>query len=449
MARKIICAVLRLILRVFFQRIEVAGLDRVPRTGPLMFVLNHPNALVDPAFILCLAPRDVSFLAKEPLFRIPVISFFVRALDSLPVYRRQDEGADVSKNRESFELARALLIGGGTIAICPEGISHNAPKLMPLKTGAARIALGAASTGDGLEMKIVPAGLYYTSKKSFRSSALLYFGEPIIVERTTLEKNGEPSRDAVSNLSAKIETALRDVILNAEHDEALQTIERAERIFSSDRESSDKEGTLARQLPLRQQFIEGYAFHRARSPERLARLLERIRIYENELGQARLDPHELVAPPSLGVAAYHVLLRIVLFLFFLPFAVVGVIVHYPAYRLAGFLSKRFSENSDEMISTIKILASTLLFPVTWSVVGLLAGLFAGWRLAFVAIVAAPILGYVAMRFFEELDESIGAARVLVLFATQERFFKRLLVERRIIQEEIIALGFEASSHADQ
>ena len=96
-------------------------------------------------FLLCFAPRRVSFLAKSPLFRMPVIGSLVRALDSIPVYRRQDEGADTSRNRETFGRSAALLRRGGTLAICPEGASHSEPYLLPLKTGAARIALGAAS----------------------------------------------------------------------------------------------------------------------------------------------------------------------------------------------------------------------------------------------------------------------------------------------------------------
>src|SRR5918996_136549 len=83
---------------------------------------------------------------------------------------------------------------GGTIGICPEGVSHNEPRLKPLKTGAARIALGAASTGSQLDVKIVPVGLYYTEKTTFRSSALLRFGEPITVKPVELETDGAPPR---------------------------------------------------------------------------------------------------------------------------------------------------------------------------------------------------------------------------------------------------------------
>src|SRR2546423_10797092 len=137
MTRRLIVAVLRFAMRIYFRHVEVAGLEHVPRTTPVIFVLNHPNALVDPAFLLCLAPRRVSFLAKAPLFRMPIIGAFVRALDSLPAYRHQDQGEDVKKNQETFAAAARLLAEGGTIGICPEGISHDRPGLQPIKTGAA------------------------------------------------------------------------------------------------------------------------------------------------------------------------------------------------------------------------------------------------------------------------------------------------------------------------
>src|SRR5438034_6170731 len=134
--RALLLPLLRVVLRIFFRRIEVSGTDSVPRVGPVIFVLNHPNGLIDPAFLLCLAPRRVSFLAKAPLFRMPVVGFFCRALDAIPVHRRQDTGFDGAQNRETFEAARRVLAHGGAIAIFPEGASHSEPKLRPLKTGA-------------------------------------------------------------------------------------------------------------------------------------------------------------------------------------------------------------------------------------------------------------------------------------------------------------------------
>src|SRR6476659_7844706 len=116
MIRRLIVWLVRLALRIYFQRIEVTGVEHVSLNTPVIFVLNHPNALVDPVFLFRSAPRPVSFLAKAPLFRMPIIGYLVKALDSLPVYRRQDEGEDVSKNQETFIAARKLLSRGGTIA---------------------------------------------------------------------------------------------------------------------------------------------------------------------------------------------------------------------------------------------------------------------------------------------------------------------------------------------
>jgi 1-acyl-sn-glycerol-3-phosphate acyltransferase len=136
MTRRAIAAIIRLMAKIFFRRIELAGVEHVPATSPVIFTVNHPNALIDPVFLLCFAPRPVSFLAKEPLFRTPVIGWIVRAFDSIPVYRRQDN-VSTARNREMFARARSVLERGGAIAIFPEGTTHSDPRLRELKTGAA------------------------------------------------------------------------------------------------------------------------------------------------------------------------------------------------------------------------------------------------------------------------------------------------------------------------
>ncbi len=444
--RRLIVALLRLMLRVFFRHIEIAGLERVPDKGAIIFVLNHPNGLVDPVFILCLTTRPVSFLAKSTLFSMPVISFFVRSLDAIPVYRKQDEGEDTSRNQETFKKCRALLSSGGAIAICPEGVSHNEPRLRPLKSGAARIALGAASAGNrNLDLKIVPCGLYYTAKTTFRSSALLYFGEPLKIEPVALNEDGEPPREVVAEVSSRIEHALREVVLNAEHEEALHTIARAERIFSSELGQKEEGPGLAREFELRRRFIEGYASLRQHAPERLAALTSRITRYEEELNQAGIDARDLNAPNSPVALALHALTRVVLFLILLPFVVLGTVAHYPAYKLSGYFAVKYSYSYDDVVSTIKILAAALLFPLTWAVIATLCYWLPGWQWAIVSLVLVPLSGYAAVRFYEELDRFIAGARSLVFFITRRWFFKKLLVERRAIHNEILTLGNEALS----
>ena len=440
MIRRLIVALLKVALRIYFERIEVTGLERVPLDTPVIFVLNHPNALVDPVFLLCLAPRRVSFLAKAPLFRMPVIGYLVKAMDSLPVYRQQDEGSDTSKNQETFVAARKLLASGGTIGICPEGVSHDEPGLRPIKTGAARIALAAVSTAEVAELQIVPAGLYYTCKTTFRSSALLYFGQPLKVEPIKLDDDGSPPREAVRELSNRIEKALREVILDAHHEEALLTTARAERIFSSDANQDDD--SLKDELRLQQRFIRAYSVLQTHQPERLRKLEVRMLRFEEELKQAGVDAEQLSPPHSTTSVFLTILKRSVLFLLMLGPAALGTVAHYPAYRMGGYLAKKFSPDSEDVISTVKIISAMLLFPLTWLVVAAVVYQAFGWVAATAALVVVPLCGYVAVRFFEQLDRSIAGLRVLLYFLVKRRFFVRLLAERKAIKNEIISLGKE-------
>ena len=120
----------------------------------------------------------------------------------------------------------------------------------------------------------MPAGLYYTSKTKFRSEALLYFGRPIDVHPVALEEGDIPPRGEVRELSSRIETALREVMLDAQHEEALHTITRAEKIFSAAADEPDE--SLAQELQLQQRFIKAYSVLLEHAPERLQRLETRL-----------------------------------------------------------------------------------------------------------------------------------------------------------------------------
>ncbi|HKA35515.1 MAG TPA: lysophospholipid acyltransferase family protein, partial [Thermoanaerobaculia bacterium] len=330
--RRCSLAILRLILRIFFRRIEIAGADRIPESGPAIFVLNHPNGLVDPLFLLCFSPRPVFFLAKAPLFRMPVVGFFTRAFGSIPVYRRQD-GSDVRRNRETFSAARRLLERGGVLALFPEGVSHDEPRLLELKTGAARIALGVAA---GTRLRIVPAGLYYTWKSKFRSGALLLFGESLLVEIASPDDRGEPTPRAARELTGRIEEALSGVTVSAESNESLDLVRRAEKIFSVGEE--DSESPLADELELRRRFVEGASRLQKGDPARFENLKTRIVRFEEERKAAGLPLAHLSAGRlslrSLALLAAANLGSLLL----LPIAAFGALLHYPAYRLAGFLA---------------------------------------------------------------------------------------------------------------
>jgi glycerol-3-phosphate O-acyltransferase/dihydroxyacetone phosphate acyltransferase len=440
--RPLLVALLRLMLRIFFRRVETEGVDRVPRDGPVLFVLNHPNSLVDPVFILCLAPRPVSFLAKAPLFRIPLIGALVRGVGSIPVERRQDPGADLSRNRDMFTRVRAHLSRGGAVALFPEGTSHSDPRLKPMKTGAARIALGVRA--DRL-LRIQPVGLFYTDKRTFRSAALVYFGEPFAMEPAPLDEQGEPPAEPVRQLTDRIGAALGQVTLQADAFEAHDFVARTERILASARRTSDDapRPELAEEFGFRRRVLAGYDALKERDPERLEDIRRRVLRYEDRLRGAGIDPWDVpVGRFRAGRVVGLTLMFLLRFLVLIPLGVPGLLLHFLPYRLVGVLSQRAVGRYDDILATAKAASAFVVFPLTWIVVAGLAWRWAGPPGGLVAALLAPLSGYSALRLAELGDRALGAARAVGLWLLGRRSFLHLQIERRVLREDILAIAAE-------
>src|SRR5258708_36181022 len=114
----VVTALIRVVAKVFFRRIEIVGWEHVPPGASVIFAVNHPNALIDPMFLLCFAPRPVSFLAQAPLLTMPLIGWFARRFVTIPVYRKQDNLR--TSTRGTFAPPLDELKRRGSIAIFPE-----------------------------------------------------------------------------------------------------------------------------------------------------------------------------------------------------------------------------------------------------------------------------------------------------------------------------------------
>jgi 1-acyl-sn-glycerol-3-phosphate acyltransferase len=453
--RRVIHAVFSVSLRLFFRRIETSGVELVPMTGPLVFVLNHPNGLIDPALAYCALPRRVSFLAKSTLFRMPVMGFLMRTTEALPLYRRVDEGEDMRQNQRTFAACHELLRQGRCIALFPEGLSHSATRLMPVKTGAARIALGAISIPEEDEeriddlpaLRIVPVGLYYTSKTSFRSEALIRFGQYLEVNRVELDADGQPPRPAVRQLSQRIEAALHEVTLNVEDDRELEVVNKAEQLFSSLYAGMDIERSISARFDFVRRFAAGRKLARERSPASLDALKERILAYEEELRGIGMTPEHLSLSAHSGWYVFrHFLLRTLLLLPLTPLTLTGTLIHLPAYLLCQLIPRLFGTHGvDDIAPTVKILAAIVLMPLTWIAVTLLAYFFLGWRAAILVFPLVIVCGYVAMRAVEEIYDMRGWYRGVLTLLRRRGLFLRLLLERRSLHREIERLQGSAGA----
>jgi UMF1 family MFS transporter len=201
-----------LALQVFFREVKIKGLEGIPEGVPLVFVANHNNSVVDSFLLLALPRARPRLLAKSPLFSHPVMRPLLALAGALPVYRHQDAGTDVSRNTETFSRCHEILAAGGSIALFPEGSSHNSTQQLPVKTGAARIVLEAEARFGPLGVRVVPIGLGYESKGEFRSNVAVQVGAPIDPKSEVAlyrDRKVAAVRGLTDQISAGLETAQR------------------------------------------------------------------------------------------------------------------------------------------------------------------------------------------------------------------------------------------------
>lgn len=439
--RRVLHAIISIALRLFFRRIEAVNVERVPDAGAIIFVLNHPNGLIDPALVYVSLVRRVSFLAKSTIFSVKFAAFIMRGLEVLPVYRQIDANREMSKNFSTFAVCYEYLAQNRCVAIFPEGISHDETNLQPLKNGAARIAIGALAFDENLRrrgLKIMPVGLFYTSKTAFRSEALIRYGEPLDVEYVALDKHGEPPREAVRELTARIDAALRAVTLNTESREELDAVLKAEALFSSVYQNLLFKETLAQSFLRLQELAEKYTVLEQNNPERMRELSAKIERYESDLKTSGVTAQSLsvLQHPTRYVFRFLILRNIILILL-APLSIIGAIIHSPAYLFSNLVGAMFkTHGADEAGSTYKILAAIVFMPLTWLAVFGVVFYFFGWQLALTSIPMAILCGYVALRSFETLVDLTVWIKATWLLFRQRALFLRLLVERETLQKEI-------------
>ena len=281
-------------------------------------------------------------------------------------------------------------------------------------------------------------GLYYTSKTAFRSETLIRYGEIIDVEPIELDENGEPPRQAVHALNAKIENALRKVTLNLESERELDAILKAEALFSSVYENLLFKNTLTQSFNRLQSLAEKYALLEKNDPQKMRELGEKVQKYESELETSGVTAESLsvLQHPTLYVFRY-LILRVLFLIVLAPLAIIGAIIHSPAYLFSSLLGQTVTTHDvDAAGSTSKILAAMIFMPVTWLITAVIILYFYGWQFALISIPLTILCGYIALRSSETLiDLNIWIKSAWLLFR-QRALFLRLLVRRKTLQEEI-------------
>ena len=406
----------RLVGALWFRRMRVEG-PALPE-GPVLLLLNHPNALLDPLVAAALLPRTPRFVAKATLWKQAVLRPFLALFDPIPVHRAQ-EGGDADATAKTFAAVHEALGKGAIVGLFPEGISHGLPDLAPLKTGAARLALSCPGP-----LSVVPAGLVYGERRLFRQGVLLRLGEAVPFG-DLVGQGLEPG--AVRAFTDRIRAALKPLTLHGSEAERLRLAQNLAWLLAEEPSAvSDLEAFRRRVQGLLPKLD-------AMNPEDRRRLRRRVRAAQRWLRAHGLRPDQVGHPyPFQEVAAWipRVGLRLLLAPLLLPFA----LAFAPPVWIVDRAMRALAREVD-MVATTGLLAGFALLLIWTAGLGWLLhheGL--RWWLAPLAWIPA----FLGLRLFERLKEDLQAVRGYR--ARRAKAAPRLLEAKRMLLEAFPDLG---------
>ncbi|MFQ6023591.1 MAG: 1-acyl-sn-glycerol-3-phosphate acyltransferase [Acidiferrobacterales bacterium] len=420
-------------VRIFYRRREAHGIEKIPAHGPVLLCANHPNALADPIIIQAFCPRIIHPIARSGLFDHPLARPFLKLLQAVPIYRREDPGIDTGRNVESFVRCYELLAAGEVLLIFPEGQAHSDSQLRTLKTGAVRLALGSVET-NGVVPTVLPIGLTFGDKGQFRSSVFLGVGNAIDLTALPDEQN----EDSVRRLTGLLEGGLKEVTLNAETLDDIDLSRRLERFFAL-RRGRHRRGSLKQRFRALKKLIQSQQILRQREPKSVARLARRLGQFERLCRYFGVRDYQLTLRYHPTVVARFVLRSLLMLLLVLPLAAWGAINSAIPLIITHRLVPRLAQGSHQYDTTRMALALGV-FIVVWIVQTAAVFWFFGGLVAIVYLLTLPLTTAAAILMHREKDRITENVQGFFLFMRKSRLRDYLLARRKELERELARMA---------
>lgn len=341
-----------------FRSVDVRRRGNEPG-GAELILASHAGGLADILLVIKASRRFPRFLARDVIWKVPLGAAVMRTVGGIPVHRRQDHGG-VASNVDMFEDVYEALAAGDTVAIYPEGESVAAPHLAPLRTGAARIALGALRRGK--DVMISPMGLSYFDVSVLRSRGLVDCGEPFktsdVVASLDVEGPVDETNRALVDAVTEVFAQRLGQVSDHYHDwEQRRRLELAASTYLQVRRPG---------APIPYADI-AIAANRLASADEAARAKVNIAAaaYEAELELLGVGPRDVSRAAMLGS---RVLAEVTGLAALAPLAAYGLMVNS-----AGILGLRLislSGLAPPTAATVKPAFAVLAFPASWVVAGM-------------------------------------------------------------------------------
>jgi glycerol-3-phosphate O-acyltransferase / dihydroxyacetone phosphate acyltransferase len=429
---------LRIAVRVFFKSIHITDKENIPNKGPLIIVANHPNTFMDPIIIATILNRKIFFLAKGEVFKSGFTRWLLPKFNMIPVYRKQDDAGDLHKNEETFDKCYEHLENNGVILIFPEGTSVTERKLRKIKTGAARIALGAeAKNNFKLGVKILQIGLNYSDAQSFKSDLFVKIDKPTELKDFEKEYRQDPFNTA-TKLTEQIRLRLEEHIINTENnylDSLLANIEILYKIklakeFGFSLKEKEEDFILTKNIAERiHYFFES-------DPDRVSRLDEKVKRYLNTLSRIGISDAVIRKEEKRKSFILNNTLSILYLILGFPLYLYGLINNYLPYRIPGLVARKISREK-EYYAPIAMVTGIFTFLIFYSVqTWLLIKYVHQLPVTIAYLISLPLSGFFTYSYYYSVLDLRTRWLLISLFYSRSNLIANLIQQRNSIIREL-------------
>ena len=370
--------------RLLYRRIDVHQPHGATASGPQLGVANHFGGFADALILIHALDRVPRFIARDVIWRYPIAKQLMQFVRAIPVHKPADSAArGAARNDQMFASTYRALGGQDLVVIFPEGITVDDPAIAPIKTGAARIALGARAAGVA-GIQIIPSGIHYEDKALLRSKVYVHVGDPIDLDRWLDENTGpgddegSSNRELVTELTAVIEASLRRAAPNFSDWQEARSMGQASAVTLRNVPGAAPEVNYADQSAMADVLA-------SRPDGAKARITAAVDTYNADLDAAGLtDEQMMTRHRSRRSFLWRVTWNAILGLLLLPFAVIGFVINVIPMTLTWLVGR--ARVDPAMMATIKPAAAIVFFSITWGIAAWL-----GWGRGQLSGVAAVLL----------------------------------------------------------
>jgi 1-acyl-sn-glycerol-3-phosphate acyltransferase len=415
--------------RFYYRRFWVVNRNKIPKNSPVIFALNHQNALMDALAILYATPGQKVFMARADIFRKKSTARILYFLKILPVFRIRDGFHSVDQNKEIFKEVIAVLEHNRPFCILPEGNHFGEKRLRPLQKGAARMAFLAEEANDfKLGLFIVPTGLDYSNYFNAGSNLLVTFGDPIPVAKYR-ELYIENPLLAISQLKDELAVGLRKVMIDINSCEHYKAIYAAIEIYGPiELKKQNLRNTLVNSFRAKQKLSSDLINHLKTDDASFKDLTSVIDSYHDKIVRFGLKDW-LVAKKIFNPAS--LILESLITLLLLPLHLYGMAFNYLPYGLPIYLARKIKDR--HFLSSIRFVAGMLIFFIWYPLLIIISFfVFNNILLNLAFIISLPLTGLFSFYYYKHLLKLRGKFRWMMLRKRNRQAYEEIVGQRKEI-----------------